>query len=102
MTNSSRMMKKLLERFNFFANSIKSLNIAENIASLNRTDDLTNPVGISKKAGKQLKQVEEVIVEPLMQIWNKEIIKQKIPFWIKMSWYNPNFQKTGLCLKRKL
>ena len=38
----------------------------------------------TKKAGtfsnisaKQLKQVEEVIVEPLMQIWNKEIIGNK-------------------------
>ena len=42
--------EEVTKTFNlFFANSVKSLNIAENKALLNRTDDLTNPVDIALK-----------------------------------------------------
>ena len=133
----------------FFGNSVKSLNITENNALLNRTDDLTNPVDVAlkmfenhpsiidikekitvevkfsfskvaisdikieirnldiKKAGtfinisaKQLKQVEEVRVETLMQIWNKEIIEnKKFPSELRCADISPIFKKLYCALK---
>ena len=48
-------------------------------------------------SAKQLKQVEEVIVEPLMQIWNKEIIEsKKFPSELKCADITPIFKKNGL------
>ena len=45
-------------------------------------------------SAKQLKQVEEVIVEPLMQIWNKEIIEnKKFPSKLKYADITPIFKK---------
>ena len=45
-------------------------------------------------SAKQLKQVEEIIVEPLMQIWNKEIIEnKKFPSKLKYADITPIFKK---------
>ena len=128
---------------------MKSLNIIENIAVLNSTDNLTKSVDIAlkrfenhpsiieikekvtvkakfsflkveisdirteirnldtKKAGtflnisaNQLKQVEDVIVEPLMQIWNNEIIdNEKFPSALKHADITPILKKLKCILK---
>ena len=51
-------------------------------------------------SAKQLKQVEEVIVEPLMQIWNKEIIEnKKFPSELKCANICPIFKKLDCTFK---
>ena len=135
--------KEVAETFNkFFANSVHSLNISENKALLNATEDLTDPVKIAlkkfefhpsileikdkvtvetkfyfskigigdievelrnlktKKAStfmnipaKHIKQVVDIIAEPLMQIWNREIVdNKKFPTKLKYADLTPIFK----------
>ena len=142
--------EELAKTFNhYFVESVRSLNIHENKALLNPTENLTDPVAIAitkfenhpsiidikenvcietkfsflyvescdviteirnldiNKAGtfsnisaRQLKQVEEIIVGPLVDIWNKEIKEnRKFPSKLKYADLTPIFKKLECVLK---
>ena len=55
-------------------------------------------------SAKQLKQVADIIVEPLLEIWIKEIIEgMKFPYKLKHAHLSPIFKKFSpfLCGYRK-
>ena len=65
-----------------------------------RNLDIKKAGTFSNISANQLKQVEEVIVEPLMQIWNKEIIENmKFPSELKCADISPIFKKVDRVLK---
>ena len=81
MTKSSRMTRKLLKlQIIFFLPIPQSLNIAENNALLNRTDDLTNPVDIALKKFKNHPSIidikEKITVEAKFSFSKVDIITE--------------------------
>ena len=101
---------EIAQKFNeFFKNCTNSLNITENKLLLTSTNDVFNGVDESiqlrrlknNKAStfvnipaKQLKQIIEVICEPLKDVWNEEFIRHKIfPTKLKLADISPIFKK---------
>ena len=65
-----------------------------------RNLDIKKAGTFSNISANHLKQVEEVIVEPLMQIWNKEIIEHmKFSSELKCADISPIFKKVDRVLK---
>ena len=83
--------------------SFSKVKISDIKTEINNLD--TNKAGtFSNVSAKQLQQVEEVIAEPLMHIWNKEIIEnKKFPYELKCADIIPIFKKMYLecILKQK-
>ena len=65
-----------------------------------RNLDIKKAGTFSNISAKQLKQVEEIIVGPLTEIWNKEIIEnKKFPSKLKYADLTPIFKKLECVLK---
>ena len=65
-----------------------------------RNLDIKKAGTFSNISAKQLKQVEKVIIGPLMEIWNKEIINnKKFPSKLKYADLTPIFKKLECVLK---
>ena len=81
----------------FSFSKVKISNIKTEINNLD-----TNKAGtFSNVSAKQLQQVEDVIAEPLMHIWNKEIIEnKKFPYELKCADIIPIFKKLECILKQ--
>ena len=62
--------------------------------------DINKAGTFSNISAKQLKEVEEIIVGPLMEIWNKEVIdNKKFPSKLKYADITPIFKKLECVIK---
>ena len=114
--NENGGVKEVIKRFEIHPSilSIKEnvkIDIRFKFSEIN-VDDIRNEIKCLKpnKAGtfkniptKQLMQVEEIVSEPLMIIWNEEIIKnKKFPKKLKLADLTPIYKKPENIFCRKL